>query len=87
MFKLMKIFVNDLYDYDYIGGQAENNEEESGDDEEVDMKLIGEENATNENNENVIEIDLLFMYPFSFQIVLDLKKKKIFINDFPKISQ
>ena len=87
MFKLMKIFVNDLYDYDYIGEQAENNEEESGDDEEVDMKLIGEENATNENNENVIEIDLLFMYPFSFQIVLDLKKKKIFINDFPKISQ
>ena len=87
MFKLMKIFVNDLYDYDYIGEQAENNEEESGDDEEVDMKLIGEENATNENNENVIEIDLLFMYPFSFQVVLDLKKKKIFINDFPKISQ
>ena len=74
----MKIFVNDLYDYDYIGEQAENNEEESGDDEEVDMKLIGEENATNENNENIIEIDLLFMYPFSFQIVLDLKKKKDF---------
>ena len=78
MFKLIKSFVNDLYDYNYIGEQAENNEEESGDDEEVDMKLIGEENATNENNENVIEIDLLFMYPFSFQIVLDLKKKKDF---------
>ena len=78
MFKLMKSFVNDLYDYDYIGEQAENTEEESGDDEEVDMKLIGEENATNENNENVIEIDLLFMYPFSFQVVLDLKKKKDF---------
>ena len=78
MFKLMKGFVNDLYDYDYIGEQAENNEEESGDDEEVYMKLIGEENETNENNENVIEIDLLFMYPFSFQVVLDLKKKKDF---------
>ena len=57
---LMKIFVNDLYDYDYTGEQAENNEEESGDDEEVDIKLKGERNATNENNENVIEID----YPF-----------------------
>ena len=78
MFKLMKSFVNDLYDYDYIGEQAENNEGESGDDEEVDMELIGEENETNENNENVIEIDLLFMYPFSFQVVLDLKKKKDF---------
>ena len=29
----------------------------SGDDEEIDIKLTGEENATNENNENVIEID------------------------------
>ena len=25
------------------------------------------------------------MYPFLFQIVLDLKKKKIFINIFPKL--
>ena len=55
--KLMKRFVNDLYDYDYTGEQAENNEEESGDDEEIDIKLTGEEKATNENNENVIEID------------------------------
>ena len=53
----MKRFVNDLYDYDYTGEQAENNEEESGDDEEIDIKLTEEENATNENNENVIEID------------------------------
>ena len=53
----MKSFVNDLNDYDYIGQQAENNEEESSDDEEIDIKLTEEENATNENNENVIEID------------------------------
>ena len=79
----MKSFVNDLYDYDYTGEQAENNEEESGDDEEVDIKLKGERNATNENNENVIEID----YPFLLQIVFDLKKKMFFINNFPKISQ
>ena len=66
--KLMKTFVNDLYDYDYTGEQAENNEEESGDDEEIDIKFPGEEMAKNENHENVIEIDLLFMYPFLFQI-------------------
>ena len=29
----MKRFVNDLYDYDYTGEQAENKEEENGDDE------------------------------------------------------
>ena len=57
IFKLMKSFVNDLYYYDYTGEQVENNEEESGDDEEINIKLSGEENATNENNENVIEID------------------------------
>ena len=34
-------------------------------------KLTGEENATNENNENII----------------DLKQKMFFINNFPKISQ
>ena len=38
IFKSMKSFVNDLYDYDYIGEQAENNEEESCDDEEIDIK-------------------------------------------------
>ena len=27
------------------------------------------------------------MYLFLFQIVLDLKKKKFFINNFPKIGQ
>ena len=70
----MKRFVNDLYHYDYTEVQAEDNEEESGENEKVDMKITGEENATNENNENVIEIDTLFMYPFLFQIVLDLEK-------------
>ena len=57
IFKLMKSFVNDLYDYDYTGEQAKSNEEESGDDEKIAIKLTGEENAANENNENVIEID------------------------------
>ena len=33
----MKSFVNDLYEYDYTGKQAKNNEEESGDDEEIDI--------------------------------------------------
>ena len=46
----MKSFVNDFYDNDFTGKQAENNEEESGDDEEIDIKLTGEE------NESVIEI-------------------------------
>ena len=71
----MKSFVNDLYDYIYTGEQAENNKDESGDDEGIYIKLIGDENATNANNENVIEIDWLFMCPFLFQIVLDLEKK------------
>ena len=53
----MKSFDNDLYHYSYTGEQAENNKEESGDDEEIDIKSTGEENAANENNENVIEID------------------------------
>ena len=66
--KLMKRFVNDLYDYDYTGEQEENNKEESGDDEEINIKFPGEEMAKNENHENVIEIDLLFMYLFLFQI-------------------
>ena len=70
----MKSFFNDLYDHGYTGEQGENNNEERGDDEEIDIKLTGEENATNENNEDAIEIDLLFMYLFLFQIVLDLKK-------------
>ena len=33
----MKSFANDLYDYDYTGEQAENNDEESGDDAEIDI--------------------------------------------------
>ena len=53
----MRSFVNDLYDYEYTGEQAENNEEESGCNEELDVKLRGQENVTNENNENVTEID------------------------------
>ena len=32
-------------------------EEESSDDEEIDIQITVEENATNENNKNVIEID------------------------------
>ena len=72
---LINSFVNDLYDYAYTGEQAENNDEESDHDEKIDITLTGEKNATNENNENVAEIDLLFMYPFLFQIVLKLKEK------------
>ena len=52
LFKLMKSCFNGLYDYDYTGKQAENNEEASGDDEKIDVKLTGEENATHENNES-----------------------------------
>ena len=55
IFKLMKSFVNDLYDYNYTGEQAQSNEEESYDDEEIDIKLTGQENSTNENNENVLK--------------------------------
>ena len=53
----MKGFVNDLYDYDYTGELAEHNDEECGDDEEIHIKLTGEEKVTNKRNENVIEID------------------------------
>ena len=66
----MKTFVNDSYDQDCTAEQAENNKKESGDGEDIDIKLKEEGGATNENNENVIELD----YPFLFQIVLDLKK-------------
>ena len=79
----MKSFVNNFYDYEYTGELAENNGEENGDDEEIAIKLKGEGNARNENNENFIEID----YPFLFQIILDSKKKMYFINNFPKIGQ
>ena len=57
IFKLMKIFVNDLYDHDYTGEEAENKKEESGNDEKIDIKLTGDENAKNEKNINVIETD------------------------------
>ena len=53
----MQSFVNDLYEYDYNGEQAKNNEEESSDGEEIDNQITVEENATHENNKNVIEID------------------------------
>ena len=53
----MKIFVNDLYDHNYTGEEAENKKEESGNDEKIDIKLTGDENAKNENNINVIETD------------------------------
>ena len=53
----MKNFVNDLYEYDYTGEQVKHNEEESSDNEEIDIQITVEENATNENNKNVIEID------------------------------
>ena len=53
----MKSFVNDLYEYDYTGEQTKNNEEESSDDEEIDIQITVEENATNENNKNFIEIE------------------------------
>ena len=42
----------------------EGREEENSDDEEIDKKLTWEENATNENNENVIEIEELPTYLF-----------------------
>ena len=38
IFKLMKSFVNNLYDSVYTREQAKNNDEESGDDEEIDIK-------------------------------------------------
>ena len=57
----MKNFVNDLYEYDYNGEQAKYNKQESSDDEEIDIQIKLEENATNENNKNVIEIHKFFM--------------------------
>ena len=48
----MKSFSND-----YTGEQPKNNEEESSDDEEIDIQITVEENATNENNKNFIEIE------------------------------
>ena len=38
IFKSMKSFANDLYNYDYTRQQTENNEEESCDDKEIDIK-------------------------------------------------
>ena len=56
----MKTFVNDSYDQDCTAEQAENSKKESDDDEGIDIKLKEEGDATNENNEIVIELD----YPF-----------------------
>ena len=41
----------------YTGEQAKNNDEENSDDEETDIQITVEKNATNENNKQVIEID------------------------------
>ena len=60
IFILMKSVVNDISEYNYTGKQKENNKEESGDDEDINMKLKEEGKATNENDENVIKMD----YPF-----------------------
>ena len=76
---------NILYRPKFFTDFSENNDEESGDDEEIDIKLTEEKNVTNKNNENVIEIDLLFMYPFLFQIVLHLKKKCFSLIIFQKL--
>ena len=43
--------------YMNTGEQAKNNEEESSDDEETDIQIPVEENTTNENNKNVIDIE------------------------------
>ena len=55
----MKSFVSvtDLYENDYTGEQGKNNKEESSDVEGTDVQITVEENAINENNKNVIEID------------------------------
>ena len=47
-----------------LESRQKNNEEESSDDEEIDIQITIEENATNENNKNVVEIYQLFMYIF-----------------------
>ena len=84
IFELMKSFVNDLYEYDYTGEQTKNNEEESSDDEEIDIQITAEENAANENNKNVIEMTNCLCI-FLFQIALDFKKKKCFFINFSKL--
>ena len=43
--------------YMNTGEQAKNNEEECSDDEETDIQITVEENTTNENNKNVIDIE------------------------------
>ena len=60
----MKSFVNDLYDYDYTGGQAENNEEESGNGKEINIKL-------KERGMQQMKITKMLLKQ---TIVLDLKK-------------
>ena len=57
IFELMKSFFNDLYEYNYAGQQAKNNKEESSNNEEIYIQITIEENATNENNKNLIEKD------------------------------
>ena len=43
--------------YMNTGEQAKNYEEESSGDEETDIQITVEENTTNENNKNVIDIE------------------------------
>ena len=40
-----------------LESRQKNNKEESSEDEEIDIQITVEENATNENNKNVFEID------------------------------
>ena len=40
-----------------LESRQKNNEEESSDNKEIDIQITIEENATNENNKNAIEID------------------------------
>ena len=47
------IYVNTII----LESRQKNNEEDSSDNEEIDIKLTVEENAKNENNKNAIEID------------------------------
>ena len=40
IFKLIKCFFSDLYDFNYTGGQAESNEGENGDDEKITRERV-----------------------------------------------
>ena len=61
-----------------LESRQKNNEEESSDNEEIDIQITIEENATNENNKNVIEIYQLFMYIFIWKSTWFEKKQNVF---------